>query len=363
MQVSVIRNREELSRLEQSWRELVQNMERSEVYDTWEWMESYLKHKFNKDHRLFMIAVTDQDRCVAIAPLCIAKQKIKWFTVRSLQFIVFGTGESGSFLLHKDYNYSRLVREISDCLREHRKEWDWMNLYNIHSFHPVTGLIQQFFGEWAEIFARPRSFSPYINLELYNHHKLANSRIKAIERKERKLRREHEVELDIHVPYDDAIWKGFTDLHKLRWEHSLFRDSGTESFYKDIIQAFHAKDQTHFSYLKIDGDMAAVWMTFYYNDKLYMYLTAFSKQYAEYGASLVLVNRMMEFYTMQGIREIDFMQGAQEYKFYWSDTARIHYHIRLISKDFGSKLLRTYSFLQMNKDALKSLLSKNSRTG
>ncbi|MCJ8010479.1 GNAT family N-acetyltransferase [Paenibacillus sp. KQZ6P-2] len=363
MKASVIRNMEELHQWERPWKELIQHMENAEVYDTWDWLESYLNHMFNKDHQLFIVVVTNQDQCIAIVPLCIAKQKMKWFTVKSLQFIVSGTGESGSFFLHKEYNYSRLVQEISDLLRLHQKEWDWINLYNIHSLHPATGLIQQAFGEWSEVYARPRSYSPYINLELYNQHKLAGSRIKAIERKERKLRREHEAELKIHVQCDDRIWNRFTELHKLRWEHSLFGDQGTESFYKDIIPKFHRVDQTHFSYLEIDGSMASACMTFICNDKLYLYLAAFSKQYAEYGAGLILVNRMMEYYTQQGIKEIDFMSGTQDYKFIWSDTVRLHYHIRLVSRDRGNKLRRAYTLLQMNKDNIKSLFSKKSSTG
>ncbi|GIO53027.1 hypothetical protein BCV73_05895 [Paenibacillus sp. SSG-1] len=355
MKTQVIRSREELPAWEGRWRELVNHMEAAEVYDTWEWLEAYIRHLSKPDQELFIVAVTDRDQCIAIAPLYILGQKWHGMRMRSLRFIIHGTGESGSILLHKEYNYARMMKEISECLREHRHEWDCMDLYNLHAHHPVAGLLGQAFGDWAELYIKPRSVAPYINLKLYNPHKLENSRIKAIERKERKLHQDREARIVIDVPFDSAVWDRFTALHKQRWTDSMFHENKMMAFYRDIISKYQGTDRVNFSYLEVEGCMASAWMTVRYNSKVYMYLTAFSKAYAEYGAGLILVNRMMKHYSREGIREIDFMHGVQEYKFYWSDSARIHYQYRLVKRDRRSSLLRALSLLQVNKEQIKSL--------
>lgn len=364
MEVSIIRSREELAGLEQPWKELMDALERPEIFDAWEWLQSYLTHLFSRKDELFIIVVTDRDKCVAIAPLCIAKQKIKWMNVKTLKFIVSGTGETNSFYIHQNVNYVKALKEIAKVLKEHSNEWDWIDLFPVHSLHPMTGLIRHVFEDVYDVYAKTGSLSPYLIPERFHRDKLALSRIKAIDRKERKLRREQETKLVIHAPVEERVWNSFTEMHKQRWApNSLFNESGMLTFYRDVLNKFQDTDGAYFSYIEINGSIASAMLTLTYKSKVYLYITSFSNRYNEYGVGLVLLNRVMEHYLESGVSEIDFMSGSQEYKFFWSDTARVNTHIRLISRDSGRKLLKAYTLLQMNKDGIRSLLAKRGSAG
>lgn len=356
MQTTIIRDSEALPELEHHWRALTQQMEHPEIFDTWEWLQSYIKHMFENNKKLFIVVVTEQNQAVAIAPLCIAEIKLKWRTVKSLQCIISGTGESNSFYLHPQYHYVKLLNQITAALTSHQDEWDWIDLYSFHSRNPVTSLIQQSFAGPSEIFVKQLSLSPFITINYQTEHKFDKSRLKAIERKERKLCREHEVSIKIHAPSNERIWTSFTHLHKQRWPQSLFTEPKIVDFFLDIIPDFYIKDNAHFSYIEIDGNIASVWLTFTYQSKAYMYITATSARYAEYGVGLILTHRVIEYYSQSGVREIDFMAGNQEYKYYWMDNVKINYHIRILNNNAKSKkMLKAYTLLQWNKASITSL--------
>lgn len=354
----IIRDINKLSELETTWRNLIRNIEHPEIFDTWEWLQIYLKHMFEKQKQLFIVVVTDDDQAVAIAPLCIATIKLKWRKVKSLQCIISGTGESNNFYLHKDYHHVKLLKLLTSAILSHQTEWDWIDLYSFHSKNPNTSLIQQSFGGQCDMFINQLSLSPFMNLNADHENKFDKSRLKAIERKERKLCREHEVNIRIHEPNFERVWDRFTTLHKQRWPQSLFTEPRFINFFLEIIPTFQLNNTAHFSYIEIDGSIASVWLTFIHKSKAYMYITATSSQFAEYGVGLILTHRLVEYYSQNGISEIDFMAGNQEYKFYWLDKVKLNYHIRIISNIKGFKLLKLYTILQMNKLKIKSLLQK-----
>ncbi|OAB39983.1 hypothetical protein PMSD_02715 [Paenibacillus macquariensis subsp. defensor] len=358
MQTTIIRSVEELSKFEQQWRDLINNVEQVEIFYTWEWLQSYLKYMFDDNKQLFIVVVTDRSQCLAIAPLCIHTYKVKWRTVKSLQCIISGTGESNTFYLHKQYHHIKLMKQIFQALVLFQEEWDWIDLISFQSDNSTTALVHQCFGEQFEIFTRQLSSSPYVNMEKYNDQKADINRIKAIQRKERKLCREHEVSIKLNEPYDERVWNSFTELHKKRWQESLFNEQGVVSFYKEIISSFQEDNSVHFSYIEVNGNIASAMLTFSYRDKVYLYITSFSTEFNEYGVGVVLLNRVMGHYLNSGVKEIDFMSGRQEYKFFWADMVKINYHIRIINNTKRTKLLKVYTLIQMSKKTIKSLITK-----
>lgn len=360
MQTSIIRTVEELTSIEQQWRDFMRHIENPEIFVSWEWMESYIHHLMCPSKELFIIVVTDQDTCVAIAPLCKVSQKIIWRRISTLQFIVSDVGDVNHICIHKDCHGVKVLKQIIQVLLQHQDEWDWIDLYNLQSSNPQTELVKHFFGEQFDLFDRKLSVAPYIDLKQYNDTKADKSRIKAIERKERKLLRDHDVTIKIFEPFDLQKWGNFTELHKQRWQDSLFNQPNNEAFFKEVLLQLHNQERTHLSYLEINGHTAAAWLTMIYADKAYMYMIASPKHYAEYGVGLVLTNQVIRHLMNNSscLREIDFLSGQQDYKFYWADRLKINYHIRFINRARRAKLLRAYSLIQFNKLRLKSLLTQ-----
>jgi len=360
METMVIRNREELSQYEAQWTALIEHTEQPEIFATWEWMEAYLKHMYNPAAPLFIVVVTDQDRWVALAPLCIVSQKLKWRKVRSLKCIISGTGENNSFYLHREYHYIKLLKHITTAFITHQAEWDWIDLYSFQSSNPVTTLVEQMLGEPFEVLTRQLSVSPYLKIGPYADMKIDKNQIKEIERKERKLSREHTVRMVSDAPYSDMLWDRLSVLHQQRWPDSLFRHPGETAFLRDILSHLAQSNRVHFTYLEINGSIASIAISIKHAHKVYLYLSATSKDYPKYGIGLILSNHVIKHFLAQDVNEIDFLSGDQDYKFYWSDTININYHFRIFNHRHRRKtrLLRAYTLYQINKRRLQSILRR-----
>jgi len=359
METKVIRSIQELSQYETQWKELMEHLEQPEIFATWEWMEAYLNHMIRPAAQLFIVVVIDQNRWVALAPLCILTQKLKWRSVRSLQCIISGTGENNSFYLHREYHYIKLLRQITSAFTIHQDEWDWIDLYSFQSRNPVTSLIEQMLGEQFEVLTKQLSISPYIKIQQTNPElKMDKNQIKDIERKERKLCREHTVRIVCNASYSDALWDRLAVLHQQRWPDSLFHHRSEIAFLRDILSHLEQSNRVQFSYLEINGSIASIAISVRHAHKVYLYLTATSKEYPKYGIGLILSNHIIKhFLDHQDVNEIDFLSGSQDYKFYWSDTININYHFRIFNHHYRkkTKLLRTYTLYQINKRRIKSL--------
>ncbi|WP_314587047.1 GNAT family N-acetyltransferase [Paenibacillus terrigena] len=358
MEMMVIRNREDLSQYETQWKELIEHLEQPEIFATWEWMKAYLHHMINPAAQLFVVVVTDQDRWVALAPLCIMPQKLKWRSVRSLQCIISGTGENNSFYLHREYHYIKLLKHIAKAFTTHQEEWDWIDLYSFQSRNPVTALVEQTLGEQFEVMTRPLSVSPYMKIQPYAEMKIDKNQIKEIERKERKLSREHTVRIVCNASYSDALWDRLSVLHQQRWPDSLFQNPNETAFLRDIISYLEQSNRVQFSYMEISGSIVSIAISVKHAHKVYLYLSATSKDYPKYGIGLILSNHVIKHFLEQDVNEIDFLPGDQDYKFYWSDTINMNYHIRIFNHHYRkkTKLLRSYTLYQINKRRIKSIL-------
>lgn len=348
MKVELIRTMEAFERLAEDWHELLRNVDEAEVFDTWDWTLSSLESAPPGPNGLFVIAVYDEERCAAIAPLRVEHRR-KWgVRIRTLRFINDKTSSYNGFYLHRDYHRIRLVRAISDTLVEHAGEWDVMALSNLSSRSPATDFFKEAFGERYRLVCEETDFTLSLHWGKAKP-KLNEREMKGIERRARKLEAEHRVEVALDRGYSDDLWRRALQLHQAKWERTLYREESHLSFYGRLLPRLDRLGQVRFSYIAVDGRVEAIAMCFRYRRKVYGEIVNFNPDYAKWGLGLILIKRCLEHYESQGMEEFDFKQGSQAYKFYWTDTVYRNCSLYVGNESRMGALASRYMWLRVAK--------------
>jgi CelD/BcsL family acetyltransferase involved in cellulose biosynthesis len=181
--------------------------------------------------------------------------------------------------------------------------------------------------------------APYIDLpaswdELFLS--LSGKRRWRLRRSLRRLEEEYQVEFQRCA--GDSVEQSldeFFEVHQRRWKsvnvRGMFWDPRMRDFYRDIAVRFEDRGWLHFSRLNADGDMACGQIGFVHNGKFYVAAIARSTRYSRYSVGHVHYQFLLKDAIRQGLREFDFLQGDEPYKFHWTKSVRRYQQVTLIS--------------------------------
>ena len=71
----------------------------------------------------------------------------------------------------------------------------------------------------------------------------------------------------------------------------------------------------HLAFLEIDGTKAAAYLTFYYDNQLWVYNSGVNHEQYDFSPGWVLLGYLLEWANENGVLEFDFMRGNEDYKY------------------------------------------------
>ena len=137
----------------------------------------------------------------------------------------------------------------------------------------------------------------------------------------RKMRRADEAEggTQIYILNDmssldsdaaDFIRMMTNDPEKLAFLTPLMRQ-----YLSNLAMVALTHDWLNLSFLTINGEKAAGYFSFLFENRLWIYNSAWNNNYSEYSPGWVLLGHLIQWAISQGIQEIDFMRGDESYKY------------------------------------------------
>ncbi|QDT66168.1 GNAT family N-acetyltransferase [Calycomorphotria hydatis] len=166
--------------------------------------------------------------------------------------------------------------------------------------------------------------SPYLDLsdgfEAYHEErkKAGSKRIKQVNRKARKLERDHgELTVEVGGPIADAFER------MLDWKSEQYRRTGifdllSRDWTIELLRKVHETSSKELSglmfTLRLNGEPIAVDLGMKTNGIHHSWFTAFDREYLSYGTGHILTVRMAEAAESLGIKRIDLGKGPEEYK-------------------------------------------------
>lgn len=365
--VRVIRNHMELRTLESAWSGLLSRSVHSSFFLTWDWMSIWADVNVLPG-RLLIVVVEQDGEPVAIAPLWVDHTSWKNGRARVLRFL--GTGEVCSD--HLDLIVQRKqCDDWAGAVWEHlfgdlSGEWDLFEYSDV----PAGSSVLKALLELAEHDPRCLSYEfsemtvcPYLPLagpwDRFVS-ELSKSRRYALKAARTQLAEQGAIQADLVTDSETLA----IEMHRLeelnsrlwkeRGQAGSFATSSFRTFHQQVSARLLVKSQLFFCILTSNKGYLGAMYGYCYQGVLHNYI--FSAERLEdrkINVGDALLSYSIEAAIGMGCRELDFLRGAENYKYLWTSLDRRNLTVRFYNRTMRSALCGSHRFARRG---LKMLL-------
>jgi hypothetical protein len=332
----------------EEWDRLLKSAASNVVFMTWQWQQLWWSHfgaasqtnKGDGECKLHLLAVrAEEGALVGIAPLFIASAPLpplkeyrrgelrpegEGAAVRTVRIV--GGIDIADYLdiIAPPERMEEVWAVVLDYLIERREEWDAIDLHSLPEFSPSRELLPRLAEERglsAQLF--PEDVSPVLELPGDWDTYLMSLRKKdrhELRRKVRKLEGRDDVRWSL-VPSRDpaAMTEGMTtflDLHRMSGaDKAGFMDDNMAAFFLKMASELADTGWLDLAILEVNKQPASAYLSFSYGDRLYLYNSGYSQEFASYSAGVALLAYRIHKAILQGFRYFDFLRGDEPYKY------------------------------------------------
>ncbi|HSL21166.1 MAG TPA: GNAT family N-acetyltransferase [Vicinamibacterales bacterium] len=341
--VTVVRSLCELAALAEPWRALHAASAGDSAFLSWEWLYSWAERFVRGERELFLIAMFDGTKLVAIAPWYI--DRVSHGPVRAREITFLGLPEAGSDYLDVVTRRGR-ERQIARVLTTLlfgplSSSWDVLNLRDVPA---ESAFLARFIahirrsGKHYQI--EEGSFCPGVRLpETFDAYlqQLSSHGRQAYRRKMRTLLANEGVQhVVLHHDRDMRCGlKTFRELYETRWG----KTATTEDLFA-LVEAYHARAtawRIELSLLRVQERTVAGLLHFTHGRTMCQYLMAVDRSFNESLSIGHLVCGMnIACAIKRGFREYDFLKTEEDYKFRFMTAGRRSLNLRVHNRTLRS---------------------------
>jgi len=342
--IRVVTEAEEFQSMASLWNSLLEDCrDESSMYLSHEWLATWWRY-FGEGRRLNLLLFEKEGRVIAIVPLARNEYRIGPFKLNALESITWTSCNYVGLILPGYFD------EVMTALLDYLKE----NLRGVSLILRLSLITEdsQFLRALKSNMAQAeclvfkelvRTLAPYIELpSSWKEYlgSLGKKRRKYLKRILREMERKDHV-VDLRQSDADSLEEDlgrFVDLHQERWQsvglRGSFADLKDREFQREIAWKFLDRGWLHLSSLTIDGDVASAKFACIYNQKFYAIIQARNIHYLKCNVGHLHEMESIKDAISRGLREFDFLQGDEPYKFYWTKSARRYMQVIVIKSGF-----------------------------
>ena len=210
-----------------------------------------------------------------------------------------------------------------------------------------------------------------LNLEKTNYKTFYNQFLKKsirldTERQKKRLKDRGELKFEIiSGSENEKIFKILVSQKRKKYIHTgafdIFQIKQYYNFYKELACNKDFFQFTHLSILKLDSNVIAAHFGTYSNNVFYYLIPSYDGDiYSKYSPGRILLLKLIEWCSQNGINKFDFTTGAEEYKSYWTNDRMELSNLYKINTIKGFLYLKFIFFIYFLKQKYKksSILKK-----
>lgn len=286
------------------------------------------------DSRLVIITAHEGDHLVGIAPLFHSQHDGK----SALLFL--GSIEISDYLdfIVQPDNLTAFTASLLTFLKTNPDipPWDTLDLYNLLDSSPSLEQLQQSVTALGWSFSNAvTNHAPVINLPGDWEAYLASLDKKQRHELRRKIRRLEEAEISSKwyiVENEETLDEDIDQFLSL-----MAQDPEKEAFLTEemviamsgTIKSAFAKGYLQLSFLEIDGQKAAAYLNFDYDDHLWIYNSGLNRDFYSYSPGWVLLGYLLRWANENGRTNFDFMRGDEDYKYRFGAKDRFVHRVTI----------------------------------
>lgn len=350
IRVSLVDRPDDFEKLEQVWNDLVDHMERPEIFYRWEW--NWLSYRcFRSNSSLFIVVAEEAGKVVGIAPLCLARRRAFGIGVRVVEPIATRIADYCNFLVRAGVHRRRVVKAILNFFHEQRKEWDVIDLCELTSRDPTTFHIATIANEIPDLTCSIEIMSrtPYIDYKTYPAG-IDSKQIRWI-RARRKVLGDMGFTFHVGDVVTDEFWADLWRLRDLRWSGGQV-DQNRTTFYNELRRVFEPMGFLECSAARYEGKTVAIHFGFRDARRVYYYMPVTDQTFNERRVGAVLGNEIVEYYS-NSHDEMDLLRGDEPYKYWWTGDVAVNCRLRIAYGNNRAGL--AYNLSPALKGAVRSL--------
>jgi len=343
--IRVVTEAREFESLAPVWDSLLEKCrDDSSMYLTHEWLSTWWQH-LGEGKRLNLLLIEKGQEVIGIVPLARNEYRIGPFKLDALESITWTNCNYVGLILpeHRPEVVAALLAYLAENLRGVSLILRLSLIPEDSQFLSALRRNCARFERSLVIEEKEKALAPYITLpatwdEYFSS--LGRRRRKILNSTLRALEKEHSI-VEFQQFTADSLEEGlsrFFDLHQERWRavglRGSFTDPRDREFYREVARKFLNRNWLHFSRLTIDGDVASALFGCIYNHKFYAITEARNIRYARYNVGHLHDMEVIKDAIRRNLREFDFLQGDEPYKFYWTKSARRYMQVIIVKRGF-----------------------------
>jgi len=325
LRVEVLESIEAGAALEGEWRALYRASERATVFQSPEWVLGYLRHLAEGPPRI--VAVRRGRALAGVVPLAIGPGGRDVWTLA-------GTGPSDALdLLARDADAPAVARAALGCVGA-RGDWSALELHELREGSALATAARS--GAAGRVVADgPCSVSPTLAIPEGARALEAIVPPSWARRARRDARACERAKLSVEIASAcDAREhvRAWIRLHAARWRArgEAGALAGREAFVEEVLPALVRHRDAELLALRDErGVLRASCAVFRERARAAYYLGGFDPEIARLSPLVVLIGVALERAAREGARELDFLRGAEPYKYRWGAVDRAQHRIRV----------------------------------
>ena len=335
---------ESLTEFKDAWNDLLKESISQVPFLAFEYLQAWWETRgggeWPLDSELVLITATEENHLIGVAPLFFTKN------LDGRPAIMFvGAIEVSDFLdfIVRKSDLSEFLSGLLDFLENFSNlpAWEVLDLHNILEDSPTLPALadeaqrrgwnhEQMRLQPSPVIPLPGDFDAYLaQIDKKQRHEIR-----------RKMR-------NVEQSLAETGYTTVTDAETLTAETQAFidmmaQDPSKKTFLTDaMVKHIHKTAQVmldkgwlHLAFFTLDGNKAAGNFSFIYNNRLWLYNSAWEWDYREASPGWVLLTHLLQWATENGIEEFDFMRGDEAYKYKFGGQDRFIYRV-VISRQLG----------------------------
>lgn len=223
--------------------------------------------------------------------------------------------------------------------------WDVMALRHVADEPTAVSRLAESLSRRGMVVRRkPLDACPYLDLpgdwDAYLA-SLSPARRYTIRRKERALGRKYTVTISDYAPDRlDEGWSRLRELHTRRFGSAdVFADDRVDRLLRTFNADVAPSGDIWLTTLDLDGQPAAAWYGFAWNDTVYFYQGGRDPRWDADSVGLVLGAVMLRRAIERGYRRFDFLRGREAYKYSWTSTEQLNHEVTIFRRNWRGTML------------------------
>jgi hypothetical protein len=298
--------------------------------------------------RLKILCAKEGKKILGIAPFKVTRHTFKGcFSYNTIEPLAYG---------NTDYSGIILTERKTECLKLfleylfNQKDWDAICLSDVPETSELFSLFSKKFSQLPNFLIEQGLICPYLPIPSSKQELVSGLNTKFrrdLRRLLRKLEREQgKVELReySHLGSLEQSMQVFFDMHQRRWnskgEAGVFGTQMMRDIFLDTATLFEKNNWLRLYFLTADKKPIATLLALEYNRKLFANISGIDPEYSVYSVGNLMILKVLELCVENKIREFDFMQGEEPYKFRWTNNYRRNFNIRFVNNKPKSRLIQ-----------------------